>query len=266
MAETVLSIEHVGVQFGGLVAISDMNFHVNKGEIVSLIGPNGAGKTTAFNVMTGFLTPTKGAVKYCGADLKGKKPHEIADLGLIRTFQRTSVFPNDTVYDNVLMGLHRQGKVGLAEAILGLPRARASEKAQRARAAELVRWIGLEARANDLAGSLSYGEQRLVGVALALAAQPKMLLLDEPVSGMNASETHTFVQLIRNIRDRGVTILLVEHDMPMVMSVSDRIVVLNYGRIIAEGPPDEIRKNPAVIEAYLGQGAKEAVKEVAAHA
>jgi branched-chain amino acid transport system ATP-binding protein len=266
MAETVLSIEHVAVHFGGLVAISDMNFHVSKGEIVSLIGPNGAGKTTAFNVMTGFLTPTKGAVKYCGADLKGKKPHEIADLGLIRTFQRTSVFPNDTVYDNVLMGLHRQGKVGLVEAILGLPRARASEKAQRERAAELVRWIGLEARANDLAGSLSYGEQRLVGVALALAAQPEMLLLDEPVSGMNASETHTFVQLIRNIRDRGVTILLVEHDMPMVMSVSDRIVVLNYGRIIAEGPPETIRNDPAVIEAYLGQGAKQIVKQEAAHA
>lgn len=266
MAETVLSIEHVAVHFGGLVAISDMNFHVNEGEIVSLIGPNGAGKTTAFNVMTGFLTPTKGAVKYCGADLKGKKPHEIADLGLIRTFQRTSVFPNDTVYDNVLMGLHRQGKVGLVEAILGFPHARASEKAQRERAAELVRWIGLEARANDLAGSLSYGEQRLVGVALALAAQPKMLLLDEPVSGMNASETHTFVQLIRNIRDRGVTILLVEHDMPMVMSVSDRLVVLNYGRIIAEGPPETIRNDPAVIEAYLGQGAKQIVKQEAVHA
>lgn len=266
MAETVLSIEHVAVHFGGLVAISDMNFHVNKGEIVSLIGPNGAGKTTAFNVMTGFLTPTKGAVKYCGTDLEGMKPHEIADLGLIRTFQRTSVFPNDTVYDNVLMGLHRQGKVGLVEAILGLPRARASEKTQRERAAELVRWIGLDARANDLAGSLSYGEQRLVGVALALAAQPKMLLLDEPVSGMNASETHTFVQLIRNIRDRGVTILLVEHDMPMVMSVSDRIVVLNYGRIIAEGPPETIRNDPAVIEAYLGQGAKQIVKQEAVHA
>lgn len=213
--------------------------------------------------MTGFLDATKGAVKYCGADLKGKKPHEIADLGLIRTFQRTSVFPNDTVYDNVLMGLHRQGKVGLVEAILGLPRARASEKALRERAAELVRWIGLDARTNDLAGSLSYGEQRLVGVALALAAQPKMLLLDEPVSGMNASETHTFVQLIRNIRDRGITILLVEHDMPMVMSVSDRIVVLNYGRIIAEGPPETIRNDPAVIEAYLGQGARQIVKQEA---
>ena len=266
MTDTVLSIEHVGVQFGGLVAISDMNFDVGKGEIVSLIGPNGAGKTTAFNVMTGFLAPTKGAVKYGGRDLRGLKPHEIADLGLIRTFQRTSVFPRDTVFDNVLIGLHRQGKLGLLEAILGLPRARASERAQRKRAAELVSWIGLEHRANDLAGSLSYGEQRLVGVALALAAQPKMLLMDEPVSGMNASETHTFVQLIRRIRDSGVTILLVEHDMPMVMSVSDRIVVLNYGRIIAEGPPEEIRTNPAVIEAYLGQSAKDVVKEVAAHA
>jgi branched-chain amino acid transport system ATP-binding protein len=266
MIAPVLSVEHVAVHFGGLVAISDLNFHVGEGEIVSLIGPNGAGKTTAFNVMTGFLDATKGVVRYRGADLSGLKPHQIADLGLIRTFQRTSVFPNDTVYDNVLIGLHRQGKVGLLQAILGLPSARASEKAQRERAAELVRWIGLETRANELAGSLSYGEQRLVGVALALAAQPKMLLLDEPVSGMNASETHSFVQLIRSIRERGVTILLVEHDMPMVMSVSDRIVVLNYGRIIAEGPPEEIRNNPAVIEAYLGQGAKHVIEEIAAHA
>ena len=189
--------------------------------------------------MTGFLDPTQGAVSYRGTALNGLKPHQIADLGLIRTFQRTSVFPNDTVYDNLLIGLHRQGRVGLLEAILGLPRARASERALRERAGELVEWVGLERRAHDLAGSLSYGEQRLVGVALALAAEPSMLLLDEPVSGMNASETHTFVQLIRNIRDRGVTILLVEHDMPMVMSVSDRIVVLNYGRIIAEGTPDD---------------------------
>ncbi|MET0875923.1 MAG: ABC transporter ATP-binding protein [Tardiphaga sp.] len=260
--ETILSVDHVGMQFGGLTALSDLNFSVGEGEILSLIGPNGAGKTTAFNLMTGFLTPTKGEVKYRGVALKGLKSHEIADLGLIRTFQRTSVFPRDTVFDNVLIGLHRQGKLGLVEAILGLPRARASERLLRERAAELVSWIGLEHRTNDLAGSLSYGEQRLVGVALALAAQPKMLLLDEPVSGMNASETHTFVQLIRGIRDRGVTILLVEHDMPMVMEVSDRIVVLNYGRIIAEGTPEVIRNDPAVIEAYLGQSGKKA----AAHA
>jgi branched-chain amino acid transport system ATP-binding protein len=216
--------------------------------------PNGAGKTTAFNIVTGFLDPTHGAVSYRGTALNGLKPHQIADLGLIRTFQRTSVFPNDTVYDNLLVGLHRQGRVSLLEAILGLPRARSSQRRLRERASELVEWVGLERRAHDLAGSLSYGEQRLVGVALALAAEPSMLLLDEPVSGMNASETHTFVQLVRNIRDRGVTILLVEHDMPMVMSVSDRIVVLNYGRIIAEGSPDVIRNDPAVIEAYLGQG------------
>jgi branched-chain amino acid transport system ATP-binding protein len=256
--DVVLSVEQVGVQFGGLVALSDLNFVVREGEIVSLIGPNGAGKTTAFNIMTGFLDPSRGTVTYRGTGLNGLKPHQVADLGLIRTFQRTSVFPRDTVFDNLLIGLHRQGRVSLLDALLGLPRARSSETAQRERATELIRWVGLEARAGDLAGSLSYGEQRLVGVALALAAQPSMLLLDEPVSGMNASETHSFVELIRGIRDRGVTILLVEHDMPMVMSVSDRIVVLNYGRIIAEGPPETIRNDPSVIEAYLGQGAQRA--------
>jgi branched-chain amino acid transport system ATP-binding protein len=258
LAAAALTIEQVAVRFGGLVALSDINFTVGEGEIVSLIGPNGAGKTTLFNVMTGFLDPSHGAVSYRGTALGGMKSHQIAGLGLIRTFQRTSVFPNDTVYDNLLIGLHRQSKVGVLEAMLGLPRARALERRLHERAGALVEWVGLERRAHDLAGSLSYGEQRLVGVALALAAEPSMLLLDEPVSGMNASETHTFVQLIRNIRDRGVTILLVEHDMPMVMSVSDRIVVLNYGRIIAEGTPDAIRNDPVVIEAYLGQGAARA--------
>jgi branched-chain amino acid transport system ATP-binding protein len=258
LAAAALKIEQVAVRFGGLVALSDINFTVGEGEIVSLIGPNGAGKTTLFNVMTGFLDPSHGAVSYRGTALSGMKSHQIADLGLIRTFQRTSVFPNDTVYDNLLIGLHRQSRVGILEAMLGLPRARALERRLRERAGALVEWAGLERRAHDLAGSLSYGEQRLVGVALALAAEPSMLLLDEPVSGMNASETHAFVQLIRNIRDRGVTILLVEHDMPMVMSVSDRIVVLNYGRIIAEGTPDAIRNDPVVVEAYLGQGAARA--------
>jgi branched-chain amino acid transport system ATP-binding protein len=255
-ARTVaMTIEQVAVRFGGLVAISDMNFSVGEGEIVSLIGPNGAGKTTAFNVMTGFVVPSAGRVTYRDTLLNGLKPHQIADLGLIRTFQRTSVFPNDTVYDNLLIGLHRQVRVRLLDAILGLPGARASERKLRQRASELIEWVGLERRAHDPAGSLSYGEQRLVGVALALAAEPSMLLLDEPVSGMNASETHRIVELIRSIRDRGITILLVEHDMPMVMTVSDRIVVLNYGRIIAEGTPDVIRNDPAVIEAYLGHGA-----------
>jgi branched-chain amino acid transport system ATP-binding protein len=258
MKTPALSIEHVGVQFGGLTALSDLNFSVGEGEIVSLIGPNGAGKTTAFNVMTGFLTPARGQVRYRGSVLAGLKSHQIAHLGLIRTFQRTSVFPNDTVFENVLIGLHRRNRVSLPASIFGLRGARSSERALRAQADEIIDWVGLSARRDDLAGSLSYGEQRLVGVAFALAAEPSMLLLDEPVSGMNASETHAFVQLIRSIRERGTTVLLVEHDMPMVMSVSDRIVVLNYGRIIAEGRPEAIRNNPDVIEAYLGKSVRHA--------
>ena len=277
----ILSVEHVGVRFGGLVAIADLHFEVREGEIVSLIGPNGAGKTTAFNVMTGFLKPSQGDVRLRGTSLKGLSPHEITRLGLARTFQRTSVFPDDTVFDNVMIGLHRRaaagepgrGRASLFEALLGRPGA--GERRLRLRAETLLDWVGLGGRAQEKAGALAYGEQRLVGVALALATEPAMLLLDEPVSGMNASETRVFVQLIRQIRERGVTVLLVEHDMPMVMEVSDRIVVLNYGRLIAEGPPERIRSDSAVIEAYLGQGsaarraaaqARETARGEAAHA
>jgi branched-chain amino acid transport system ATP-binding protein len=262
----ILSVEQVGVRFGGLVAIADLHFAVREGEIVSLIGPNGAGKTTAFNVMTGFLKPSQGEVRFRGTGLTDLQPHEITRLGLARTFQRTSVFPDDTVFDNVMIGLHRQGaqssRTPLLDALIG--RAGASERRLRARAEALLDWVGLSERAGEKAGALAYGEQRLVGVALALATEPAMLLLDEPVSGMNASETQVFVSLIRQIRERGITVLLVEHDMPMVMEVSDRILVLNYGRLIAEGPPDRIRSDPAVIEAYLGQGkaARQAAAEV----
>ena len=235
----LLSVEHVGVRFGGLVAIADLHFNVREGEIVSLIGPNGAGKTTAFNVVTGFLKPSHGRVSFRGTPLNGLKPHQITRLGLARTFQRTSVFPDDTVRDNVLIGLHGKDS---------------SEQAARSAAAAILDLVGLTARADDKAGTLPYGEQRLVGVALALATEPTMLLLDEPVSGMNESETRSVVNLLRAIRQRGITILLVEHDMRMVMEVSDRILVLNYGRLIAEGPPSAIRSDAAVIEAYLGLG------------
>lgn len=256
--DVVLSIEHVAVHFGGLVALSDLNFTVCNGEIVGLIGPNGAGKTTAFNVFTGFLKPTTGEVRYRKTLLNGLKPHEIAGLGLVRTFQRTSIFQNNTVFENVLIGLHRQGRSSLWDTLLASPREKVAEGELADEAREILRVVGLERRAAEVAGTLPYGEQRLLGIALALAAQPSMLLLDEPVSGMNPSETAKVMALVEAIRASGVTILLVEHDMPMVMRVSDRIVVLNYGRIIAEGPPAAIQKNPDVIRAYLGEGKKRA--------
>ena len=247
-----LSIEHVAVHFGGLVALSDMNFIVNEGEVVGLIGPNGAGKTTAFNVVTGFLRPTKGEVRYRGTSLHNLKPHEVASLGLARTFQRTSVFQSVSVFENVMIGLHRRGRSRLIDTLLSLPRERESEEELRARAAEILTLVGIDRRAREMAGVLAYGEQRLLGVALALATDPSMLLLDEPVSGMNATETARFMQLLERLRGLGMTILLVEHDMPMVMRISDHIVVLDHGDVIAQGTPQQIRHDPKVIAAYLG--------------
>ncbi len=250
-AET-LSVRHLGVRFGGLQAVSDVSFDVRPGEVLSLIGPNGAGKTTAFNAITGYLAPTSGAISYGAAPLNSLKPYHIAALGIVRTFQKTSVFGGLSVLDNVLTGLHRRAKQSILATLLGLPSVAAEEQELREKAREIIGFLGLAERAGDAGSALPYGEQRLLEVAIALAAEPRLLLLDEPVSGMNPAETANFVRILGRIRTLGITVLLVEHDMRMVMGVSDRVIVLNQGQLIAEGAPTEIQRNPDVIRAYLG--------------
>lgn len=251
--DNALTVEALSVRFGGLLAIDSMSFNVREGEVLGLIGPNGAGKTTAFNAITGYIRPTSGEISYRDKTLVGLGPNEIAELGVVRTFQKTSVFGGQTAFENVLMGLHRRQSQKALHIIFGLPSVAAEEREMHETAREVLDFIGLGGRADELGSALPYGEQRLLEVAVALAAQPSLLLLDEPVSGMNPSETASFMKMLGEIRKLGITILLVEHDMKMVMGVSDRVVVLNNGTIIADGSPDQIQKNPDVIRAYLGE-------------
>jgi branched-chain amino acid transport system ATP-binding protein len=256
---SLLAVRNLSVRFGGVKAIEDMSFEVREGEVLSLIGPNGAGKTTAFNAITGYLAPTAGEIAFQGRSLRGLKTHQIAALGLVRTFQKTSVFGGRTALDNILIGLHLRGRQTPLAIVMGLPYVAREEEELRAEARRILAFVGLETRAEELASALPYGEQRLLEVAIALAAKPKLLLLDEPVSGMNPSEKASFMAKLGQVRSLGATVLLVEHDMKTVMGISDRVVCLAQGRIIADGTPAEIQSNAEVIKAYLGERYKRAL-------
>ena len=252
----LLHTTNVVKRFGGLVAVNKMNFSLEKGEIVSIIGPNGAGKTTFFNTLTGIYHPGEGQINFNGKSLLGLRPDQIAERGISRTFQNIRLFNNMTVLENILVGMHVHLKQSPIETLLRLPTFHKEEDASEKKAEELMNYVGLKNVGNELAKNLPYGDQRRVEIARALAADPFLLLLDEPTAGMNPLETEEAIKLFRHIRDdKGITVLLIEHDMRVVMNISERVCVMDYGDKIAEGSPSEIRANQRVVEAYLGRGA-----------